>query len=125
MAKNKDKKDKKDKNKSKENAKVKESKGEKKSVQALTIKLDEDPRNFSFKVGGKELEGAIGKVSAVLGAAGSHEKNFILHAVKGCVILIGYNPDTYVYLLIKSGEAVDEGSFGFEAPTIQGILKGR
>lgn len=105
--------------------KKKKSKEEKKNVQALNIQISDEPSKFSFKVGGKELEGVLGKVSAVLGAAGSNEKNFVLLAVKGSVVLIGHNADSYVYMLIKSGVASGDGSFGFEAPTIQGIIKGR
>lgn len=107
------------KNKSTDKSKSTESK------EPLQIRISEDAKAFSFKVATKELETAIGKVSAVLGAAGSNEKNFVMLAVKKRVVLVGYNPDTYVYLLIKTGEAESDGAFAFQAPTLVGIIKGR
>lgn len=115
----------KDKTKKKDKSKDKSEKKEKKEGVSLRIELNEDSSAFSFKIGGKELETSIGKVSAVLGAGGSQAKNFVLLAVKGRVVLIGYNPDTYVYLLMKTGEANGDGNFAFQAPVVQGVVKNR
>lgn len=97
----------------------------KKEVKPIRVQLSDSTKDFSFTVSAKELDIALSKVSAVLGAAGSQAKSFVLLAVKGRVVLIGYNPDTYVYLLIKSGEAESDGHFGFQAQTVQGVIKGR
>lgn len=105
--------------------KAKKNKGEKKETKTLRIELSDDVTDFSFKVSAKELEGGIGKVAAVLSAAGRQDKNFVLLAVKGKVVLIGYNPDTYVYVLMKTGEAEGNGNFGFLSNLMQGVVKGR
>lgn len=105
----------------KESKDVKESK----KVQTLRIELDDDVREFSFTVGAKELESGIGKVGAVLAAAGNQAKSFVILATRSKVVLIGYNPDTYVYLLMKTGVAEGDGNFGFLSNIMQGVVKGR
>lgn len=110
--------------KDKEKKKSKE-KGEKKVTQTLRVQLTEDSPSFSFRVAAKELDTSISKVSAVLSAAGNQAKNFALLAAKGRVVLIGYNPETYVYLLLKTGEAQSDGCFGFQSNIVQGVIKGR
>lgn len=103
----------------------KKGKSEKKETKTLHIELSDDVTEFSFVINAKELEGGIGKVAAVLSAAGNQDKNFTLLSVKGKVVLIGYNQETYVYLLMKSGVSEGGGNFGFLPNIMQGVVKGR
>jgi hypothetical protein len=90
----------------------------------LKIALNEDIKKFSFSMAAKDLDAAISRAGNVIASAGSNVKNFILAGSEGKVLLLAYNPDTYV-LMRLNGKSKGEGSFGFSNTTLQGVIKGR
>ncbi len=92
---------------------------------ARSIKLSGTADKFSFTFDSKELDQQIAKVSAVIAQGGQNVKNFLLHSSKKEVVLIAYNPDTFVCVGIKSAKPSGDGAFGFAPATLQGIIKGR
>lgn len=91
----------------------------------MKIALNEESKKFSFHVASKELDNAISRVATVIASSGSSVKNFILLGTKGKLVLLAFNPDTFVYLVLSSGISTSEGSFGFTSTTMQGVMKGR
>ncbi len=92
---------------------------------ARVIKLTDAATKFGFKFDSKELEQAIGKASVVIASAPTNVKNFILLSAKGTVCLIAYNPDTFVYITLKSAKPEGDGAFAFTSADVAGIIKGR
>lgn len=92
---------------------------------AKVIKLVDKISPFAFTVDAKELDAAISKVSSAIAASQANAKSFILAASGKKVALIAYNPDTFVFLILKTGQATGEGSFGFVSTHVQGLIKGR
>ena len=92
---------------------------------ARVIKLSDKADKFSFTVDSKELDTAITKAGNVIAAAQTNQKNFLLLSAKNQVVLIAYNPDTFVYIILKSAQPKGDGAFGFAQATLQGLIKGR
>lgn len=90
----------------------------------IKIALSEDIKKFSFTMASKDLDAAISRASNVVAAAGSNVKNFIIASSKGRILLLAYNPDTYVLMQLE-GKADGDGSFGFSPQVLQGIIKNR
>jgi DNA polymerase III sliding clamp (beta) subunit (PCNA family) len=91
----------------------------------MRISLDAEMTGFTFNITGKELDSAISRVAAVIASSGSNVKNFILLGIKGKVVLLAFNPDTFVYVVLDGGSSDGSGSFGFTSTTMQGVIKGR
>lgn len=92
---------------------------------AHIVKITDASAKFSFKFDSKELDAAISKSTAVIAAAASNVKNFILLSSKGKVMLIAFNPDTFVATVLKGAKPIGDGAFGFTSTVVQGIVKGR
>jgi len=80
---------------------------------------------FSFTADSKELDAVLSRLGAAVGLSSTGSKSFIAIGVKGKVVILAFNTDTYVYIELANASSTGDGAFGFDPVYLQGIVKGR
>jgi hypothetical protein len=92
----------------------------------MKLKISAAPCKFKFVAESSEMDKAVSKIVAVVTSQGSSAiKGFLIVVSKTGTALVGYTPDTYIYVVLRSSVSTGFGCIAFNHQTLQGLIKNR